>query len=118
MIDRQEEIGYPENPSSLTVKAVFSINDELIELNLPILYKSTDPIKGELYQPLVIAPQVTASLSDQAYLFVNQQPKTIEVNLKSFTKNVSGELIPMLPSGWKASPEKIDFKFSQKAMRS
>mgnify|MGYP006141509619 CR=1 FL=1 len=114
VIDRQEEIGYPENPSSLTVKAMFSINDELIELNLPILYKSTDPIKGELYQPLVIAPQVTASLSDQAYLFVNQQPKTIEVNLKSFTKNVSGELIPILPSGWKASPEKIDFKFSQK----
>lgn len=114
VIDRQEEIGYPENPSSLTVKAVFSINDEPIELNLPILYKSTDPIKGELYQPLVITPQVTASLSDQAYLFVNQQPKTIEVNLKSFTKNVSGELIPILPSGWKASPEKIDFKFSQK----
>ncbi len=114
VIDRQEEIGYPENPSSLTVKAVFSINDEQIELNLPILYKSTDPIKGELYQPLVIAPQVTASLSDQAYLFVNQQPTTIEVNLKSFTKNVSGELIPILPSGWKASPEKIDFKFTQK----
>ncbi|RWU05411.1 PIG-L family deacetylase [Pedobacter chitinilyticus] len=114
VIDRQEEIGYPENPSSLTVKAMFSINDELIELNLPILYKSADPIKGELYQPLVIAPQVTASLSDQAYLFVNKQPKTIEVNLKSFTKNVSGELIPILPSGWKASPEKIDFKFSQK----
>lgn len=114
VIDRQEEIGYPENPSSLTVKAVFSINDDPIELNLPILYKSTDPIKGELYQPLVIAPQVTASLSDQAYLFVNQQPKNIEVNLKSFTKNVSGELIPILPSGWKASPEKIDFKFSQK----
>ncbi|WP_343530456.1 PIG-L family deacetylase [Pedobacter sp.] len=114
VIDRQEEIGYPENPSSLRVKAIFSINDEPIELNLPILYKSTDPIKGELYQPLVIAPQVTASLSDQAYLFVNQQPKNIEVNLKAFTKNVSGELIPILPSGWKASPEKIDFKFSQK----
>ena len=114
VIDKQEEIGYPENPSSLTVKAKFSLNDESIEFNLPILYKSTDPIKGELYQPLVIAPQVTASLSDQAYLFVNQQPKTIEVNLKSFTKNVSGELIPILPRGWKASPEKIDFKFSQK----
>lgn len=114
VIDRQEEIGYPENPSSLRVKAIFSINDEPIELNLPILYKSTDPIKGELYQPLVIAPQVTASLSDQAYLFVNQQPKNIEVNLKAFTKNVSGELIPILPGGWKASPEKIDFKFSQK----
>jgi LmbE family N-acetylglucosaminyl deacetylase len=114
VIYKQEEIGYPENPSSLKVKATFSLNDESIEFNLPILYKSTDPIKGELYQPLVIAPQVTASLSDQAYLFVNQQPKNIEVNLKAFTKNVSGELIPILPKGWKASPEKIDFKFTQK----
>lgn len=114
VIDKQEEIGYPENPSSLTVKAVFSLNDEQFELSLPILYKSTDPIKGELYQPLVVAPQVTATLSDQAYLFVNQQPKNIEVSLKSFTKNIEGELIPILPSGWKAHPEKINFKFSAK----
>jgi len=114
IIDRQEEIGYPENPSHLTAKATFKLDDEQIELNLPILYKSTDPIKGELYQPLVIAPQVTAILSDQAYLFVNQQSKTIEVNLKSFTKNVEGELIPVLPNGWKASPEKINFKFNAK----
>lgn len=114
VIDKQEEIGYPENPFSLTVKAVFSLNDEQFELSLPILYKSTDPIKGELYQPLVVAPQVTATLSDQAYLFVNQQPKNIEVSLKSFTKNIEGELIPILPSGWKAHPEKINFKFSAK----
>ncbi len=114
VIDKQEEIGYPENPSSLTVKAVFSLNDEQFELSLPILYKSTDPIKGELYQPLVVAPQVTATLSDQAYLFVNQQPKNIEVSLKSFTKNIEGELVPILPSGWKAHPEKINFKFSAK----
>lgn len=113
-IDKQEEIGYPENPFSLTVKAVFSLNDEQFELSLPILYKSTDPIKGELYQPLVVAPQVTATLSDQAYLFVNQQPKNIEVSLKSFTKNIEGELVPILPSGWKAHPEKINFKFSAK----
>lgn len=114
VIDKQEEIGYPENPSSLTVKAVFSLNDEQFELSLPILYKSTDPIKGELYQPLVVAPQVTATLSDQAYLFVNQQPKNIEVSLKSFTKNIEGELVPILPSGWKAHPEEINFKFSAK----
>ncbi|WP_240186814.1 PIG-L family deacetylase [Pedobacter nanyangensis] len=114
IIDKQEEIGYPENPGSLTVKAIFSLNDEQIAFSLPILHKSTDPIKGELYQPLVVAPQVTASLNDQAYLFVNHQPKTVEVNLKSFTKNAEGELIPVLPSGWTANPEKVDFKFSQK----
>lgn len=114
IIDKQEDVGYPENPNGLSAKVKFIIDDEQLETNLPILYKSTDPIKGEQYQPLVIAPKVTATLGDQAYLFVNHQPKTIEVNLKSFTKNVSGEIVPVLPIGWKSSPEKITFNFAQK----
>lgn len=113
-IDNQEEIGYPENPNTLQTKLALDINGELINVTLPILYKSTDPIKGEQYQPLVIAPKVTATLSDQAYLFVNGQPKVIEVNLKSFTNNVVGDLIPVLPAGWKSSPEKISFSLTQK----
>ncbi|RZK89762.1 MAG: PIG-L family deacetylase, partial [Pedobacter sp.] len=114
IIDKQDEIGYPENPNGLTAKVQFSINGEQLEVNLPLLFKSTDPIKGEQYQPLVVAPKVTATLSDQAYLFVNRQPKAIEVNLKSFTKNASGEVVPILPAGWKSSPEKISFNFTQK----
>lgn len=114
VIDKQEEIGYPENPNGLTAKVQFTIDGEKIEVSLPIFFKSTDPIKGEQYQPLVIAPKVTATLSDQAYLFVNGQPKAIEVTLKSFTKNVVGDLIPVLPAGWKSSPEKISFSLAQK----
>lgn len=114
MIDSQEEIGYPENPNGLMAKVQFTIDGEKIEVSLPIFFKSTDPIKGELYQPLVIAPKVTATLSDQAYLFVNHQPKAIEVSLKSFTKNVIGDVIPVLPDGWKSSPERISFSLLQK----
>ncbi|WP_199117122.1 PIG-L family deacetylase [Pedobacter sp. ASV28] len=114
IIDKQEEVGYPENPNGLTAKVKFELNGETFSMSLPIFYKSTDPIKGEQYQPLVIAPKVTATLSDQAYLFINNQPRTIEVSLKSFTKNVAGEVVPVLPAGWKASPAKIAFNFSQK----
>ena len=114
IIHKQEQIGHPENSNGLTAKVQFDIEGEKIDVNLPILYKFTDPIKGEQYQPLVIAPKVTATLSDQAYLFVNGQPKAIEVNLKSFTKNVAGDLIPVLPVGWKSSPEKISFSLTQK----
>jgi len=114
IIDKQEDIGYPENPNDLNAKVKFTIDDEPLEVNLPILYKSTDPIKGEQYQPLVIAPKVTATLGDQAYLFVNHQPKAIEVNLRSFTKNITGEVVPVLPAGWKSTPEKITFNFAQK----
>lgn len=114
LINQQQDVGYPENPKTLEAKLDVDIGGELISLRLPLRYKSTDPIKGEQYQPLVIAPKVTATLSDQAYLFVNSQPKTIEVTLKSFTQNASGEIIPILPAGWKSSPEKIAFNFAQK----
>jgi LmbE family N-acetylglucosaminyl deacetylase len=113
-IEEQAQVGYPENPNTLAVKVQFELNGENIALSLPISFKYTDPIKGEQYQPLVIAPKVTATLSEQAYLFTNGQPKAIEVNLKSFTSNVAGEIRPILPAGWKSSPEKIDFKFLQK----
>ena len=113
-IDQQEEVGYPENPNALKAKVKFMLEGEEININLPILYKATDPIKGEGYQPLVIAPMVTATLGSQAYLFTVGVTKQVEVRLKSFTKSATGELKPILPAGWKAVPEKIAFKFSQK----
>ena len=114
IVEKQSDVGYPENPNTLEVKLDVDIAGELINVTLPVLFKATDPIKGEQYQPLVIAPKVTATLSDQAYLFVNRQPKAIEVSLKSFTKNAKGEVVPVLPTGWKSSPEKISFNFAQK----
>jgi LmbE family N-acetylglucosaminyl deacetylase len=115
IIDQQIEVGQPENKTNLHAKFTVEIGGELISRSLPIHYKFTDPIKGEQYQPLVISPKVTASLSDQAYLFVNNQPKTIEVNLRSFSANIAGEVIPVLPSGWKSTPEKLTFDFKQKS---
>lgn len=115
-VDQQEDVGYPENPNSLTAKIKLMLEGEEIPINLPIQYKATDPIKGEQYQPLVIAPKVTATLNSQAYLFTNGQAKEIEVRLKSFSKDAVGELVPILPAGWKVSPEKIPFKILQKGV--
>ncbi|RZL51296.1 MAG: LmbE family protein, partial [Pedobacter sp.] len=83
-------------------------------MELPILHKSTDPIKGERYQPLVIAPKVTVTLSEKAYIFNSEAPKPITISLKSFTDNAKGTLTLQLPSGWKSTPEKIDFNLVKK----
>ena len=115
-VDRQQEVGYPENQNLLAAKIRLVLEGEEISLDLPILYKVTDPIKGEQYQPLVIAPKLTATLSNQAYLFTNGEAKQIEVRLKSFSKDAVGELVPILPAGWKVSPEKIPFKILQKGV--
>jgi LmbE family N-acetylglucosaminyl deacetylase len=113
-IDEQLNVGYPENPNPLSVKLQLAINGEQIELNCPIVYKSTDPIKGERYQPLVLAPRVTATLSEKAYIFKGSTAKTISVQLKNFSNRSTGNVVPQLPKGWKSSPEKIDFNLERK----
>jgi LmbE family N-acetylglucosaminyl deacetylase len=113
-IAEQTLVGNPENPNQLSVKIQIIINDQSFELNSPVVYKATDPIKGEKYQPLVIAPKVTATLSEKAYIFNGNAPKTISVQLKSFTNATSGFVSPQLPKGWKSSPEKIAFELARK----
>ncbi|RZK55182.1 MAG: PIG-L family deacetylase [Pedobacter sp.] len=113
-IKNQLDIGFPENQAALSVDVPIRINEEMFNLTLPVLYKSTDPIKGEKYQPLVIAPAVTATMSEKAYIFGSNSPKTITVQLKSFLNNSTGSITPQLPRGWKSNPEKIDFNLARK----
>jgi len=80
----------------------------------PVIYKYTDPVKGEIYQPLVVAPPVTATMTEKSFVFTNNTPKKIAVQLKSFKAGLKGELIPKVPEGWKVSPEKVDFSLLQK----
>ena len=114
VIDSQQDVGYPENPKSLSIKLQLTINGEKIELEQPIVYKSTDPIRGEKYQPLVLAPTVTATLSEKAFMFNGNNAKTITVQLKSFRNNSIGFVTPKLPKGWKSNPEKVDFNLIRK----
>ncbi|MGF1925399.1 MAG: PIG-L family deacetylase, partial [Bacteroidia bacterium] len=113
-IESQFLVGHPENPNPLSVKLQLRINDQLIDVNSPLVFKSTDPIKGEKYQPLVVAPRVTATLSEKAYLFTSNTPKTITVQLKNFGTSSSGFITAQLPKGWEISPQRIDFSINKK----
>lgn len=106
----QAMIGFPEDPGVLRTKFTFTIAGKSITFERPVVYKSTDQVRGELYRPLVIAPPVTATMAEKAFVFNGNEPKQVVLQLKSFQDNASGTLVPVLPSGWKVSPEKLDFK--------
>lgn len=112
-IPNQTYIGEPENAPLQTTAQVY-VNGQPISIQLPITYKSTDPIKGEFYQQVVIAPVVTASLSEKAYIFNGNTPKTITVSLKSFRNASKGIITPILPKGWQSNPAQISFNLAKK----
>lgn len=114
IIANQEDVGNPENPNKLSVKLTLKIDGEPIEINSPVVFKATDPIKGERYQTLVLAPTVSATLSEKAYIFSGNTAKSISVQLKNFRNNSVGSVTPQLPQGWKSNPEKTDFNLAKK----
>ncbi|WP_158990736.1 PIG-L family deacetylase [Mucilaginibacter sp. L196] len=93
--------------------AYFKILNAIIELRRPIEYKHVDPARGELYEPLVIAPPVTANVSDKDYIFNSNKSQNVEVKLQSFT-TTSGSISIKPIDGWKISPDKIDFADKKK----
>lgn len=114
VVDSLSKIGLAENPIGLSGSFKVKIGDQVIEKQLPVVYKYTDQVRGEIYQPLVIAPPVTATLVDKSFVFNGNEPKKISVVLRSFKENASGVIEPKAPAGWKVTPTKLDFTIGRK----
>jgi len=107
--------GYPENPYAPEVSFQLRINGENITLSQPIKYKYTDPVRGEIYDPIVIVPQLTAKSSSP--LALTQNAHTVKVNL-TFQKNEQANTTtfnvrPNVPKGWEISPASFDLSFDK-----
>lgn len=57
-------IGKAEDSASLQARFTLVIEGEAINFIKPVQYKFTDPVRGELYQPLVMLPPVTLSADE------------------------------------------------------
>lgn len=113
-IASQNLLDYPEGKPADSLN--FSVNINGVDLNFirPVVYKYTDPVRGELYQPLAITPPVTATINTKAFVFNEQKSKKITIELKAFKEDASGSLSLKTPKGWGISPEKVDFTFKTK----
>lgn len=113
-ISDMQLVGNPENPAPAIVNFIFNISDMEISYQRPVVYKYTDQVRGEVYQPLIIAPPVTSSSTEKAYVFTGNTSKTIQIQLKAYRDKSNGTLIPTVPSGWKVEPEKVEFELAKK----
>ncbi|MDQ1148379.1 LmbE family N-acetylglucosaminyl deacetylase [Sphingobacterium zeae] len=107
--------GYPENPDAPSVSIEIRINGQPIIINQLIKYKYTDPVRGEIYNPIVILPPLTAKSSSS--LALTQNARTVKVNL-TFQKNgqigaTTFHVKPNIPKGWEVLPASFDLSFKE-----
>jgi len=76
VVENQQLIGVPDVQPAYKAAAVISIEGEDFVFEQAIRYKHTDPVRGELYQPLYVVPPATITNSPQVLIFSNAQNTT------------------------------------------
>ena len=69
VVENQWKIGQPDIDPAYNIGVQLSVNGTLINYLVPVKYKFTDPVKGELYQPLFVIPAATMNINPQKLLF-------------------------------------------------
>ncbi|WP_420601424.1 PIG-L family deacetylase [Flagellimonas sp.] len=113
-VDNQNMIGKPETPSAFFAEFILSFNGIEIGFEKPVIRRHSKPDKGELYEPFVVLPEVTSSISEKVLIFSDSNTKEVLVNVKAGKNDVSGEVALVHPAGWTVSPAKIPFSIAQK----
>jgi hypothetical protein len=82
---------------AFTAAITISIEGQDFIFSRPVKYKFTDPVEGELYQPLVVVPPVTLKVSEKNLVFMDSNPKAVNVSLKAYTDNKHAALVSQVP---------------------
>ncbi|MCC6257214.1 MAG: PIG-L family deacetylase [Chitinophagaceae bacterium] len=84
-ISLQTDIGLPQKPSLVSTWKVTWDDGTVSFIQKPVQYKYTDPVKGELYEPVVFAQPVAARMDPPVLLANNHnfQEKNVEVEISS-----------------------------------
>jgi hypothetical protein len=107
-------MGQAENPPSLSVALVLSIEGRLLEYSIPVLFRWTDQVQGELYRPFEVRPRVTIQIEDGVKIFPGERPQPVKIRLKSHSKNVAGTIRLKGTDGWRVAPAGLPFSLAGK----
>jgi LmbE family N-acetylglucosaminyl deacetylase len=109
-----EMIGIPETPAPEQFIFNLTMGRSQLSITRDAVYKYNDPVKGEVYQPLEILPEVTTSIPDKVIIFPSNKAKQVPVKVVAGRDSISGTVQLNHPEGWTISPGQHTFEISQK----
>ncbi|MFC0773167.1 PIG-L family deacetylase [Terrimonas alba] len=80
------KIGQPDVDAAYTVLADIKIFDKAFTYSKPVKYKFTDPVKGEVYQPVVVVPSVLVNVFPGTIIKTSEESSPFTVSLKAIKK--------------------------------
>lgn len=109
-------IGKPESGPALTIACTFDLNGVDLVLQVPVIQKTVDPVKGELNRAVEVVPPVFVNIPEQVIIVSSDASREVKVIVKSSSKEkVSGVVKLKLPAGWRSEPASIPFELTKQS---
>jgi LmbE family N-acetylglucosaminyl deacetylase len=89
----QRLIGDPQGPPAYSVDFRLIVGGQEMVYTRPLQYKYTDPVKGEMYEPVTVIPPVTAQFDPALVLFTDGGQKGFKVEAE---QHLAGSGLPAM----------------------
>ncbi|HMK19972.1 MAG TPA: PIG-L family deacetylase [Chitinophagaceae bacterium] len=101
-VNDQTKIGIPDIQPSYILSVKINIEGEDFNFSRAVKYKFTDPVRGELYWPLVVVPPVLITPSEDLKIIMNGNDKTNgTLAIKGLKRNFTGKMVAYSESDMK-----------------
>jgi LmbE family N-acetylglucosaminyl deacetylase len=110
-VDDQHKIGLAENRASYTALFRITIYGTTFTISKPVVYKHTDPVKGELFEKLIVYPPALIKASNPLILFRDTSSKRISFSfIPQATIKTKAAVSINSANGWKLNPDNGRFE--------
>lgn len=114
-VSDQTKIGIPDIQPSYVLTVKINIEGEDLDFSRAVKYKFTDPVRGEIYWPLVVVPPVLITPSEDLKIVMNGNDKANgTVSVKGLKRNFTGKMVAFSESDMKPM---TNFSFSTEKVR-
>ncbi|HEY4107577.1 PIG-L family deacetylase [Puia sp.] len=97
-VSDQRLIGDPQGAAAYSVSFRLTAGGQELVYTRPVQYKHTDPVKGELYEPVTVLPPVTAQFDPELVLFTDGEEKGIRVEATDRTSRLGLPKFTLTPT--------------------
>ena len=110
----QNIIGNAESENPIVVNFDLNIGGVDITLERNLIFKKNDRERGEVYQPFEIVTPVSTSINNEIFIFADNEPQTINVEVKAYQDNLKATVELCHPNTWRVEPANYDVNLENK----
>lgn len=111
----KSNITQPESGPALSTQVQVTIGTTTISRDVPLIFKKTDPVRGEVREPLYVVPALSLGIANPVYVF-NDNAQQIEITVKPFTNLSNATVALQHPKKWMVSPATINLNNLKKGI--